>query len=259
MPSLALTGTHDNGFNMAAVFTGTYAAAPTGTLKVSLATVVGTASTPGTEVSGGSYARQAASWGVLHETLSNTAGETFTNMPAVTVVGVDSWDSAATPLRYLFGSLSPSLTTNAGDTLSFASSAVVDTWAGTCVARDGLHDAGDLTLQWLAGNSGSFAIGATPMKVALCTAVGSDSAAGTEVSGGSYARQGSTVSQSANAVNFSATSFTNMPAVTVTSLEEWDSASTPNRYLFGNLTASKTTNAGDTFSLAASAFNATFT
>ena len=94
------------------------------------------------------------------------------------------------------------------------------------------------------------------IKVALNSAVGSASAAGTEISGGSYARQALIMAAaSAESITSSAAlTYTNMPAVTVTSIDEWDSAGTPIRRWWGNLSASKTTNAGDTFSIAASSY-----
>ncbi|HHB12213.1 MAG TPA: hypothetical protein ENK62_03325 [Chromatiales bacterium] len=76
---------------------------------------------------------------------------------------------------------------------------------------------------------------------------------GNEVSGGSYARQSASFgSASAGTASNSATlSFTDMPAATITHVGLWD-ASTAGNFLWGGaLTASKTTNAGDTFQIAA--------
>lgn len=93
----------------------------------------------------------------------------------------------------------------------------------------------------------------TPIRVALVTANGTDSAAGTEVTGGSYARQNVTFANAAAGAtdNTTAVTFTGMPAVTVVGIELWDSAGTPVRLAYGPLTGGgKTTNAGDTFSIA---------
>lgn len=91
----------------------------------------------------------------------------------------------------------------------------------------------------------------TPLKCRLMSTNGSVSAAGTEVTGGSYASQtatfASTAGQSAAATG--TLTYTTMPATTVVGLELWDSAGTPVRKHLGPLTSSKTTNAGDTFSL----------
>lgn len=98
-----------------------------------------------------------------------------------------------------------------------------------------------------------------PIKVALNSAVGSATSAGTEISGGSYARQPLYMAAAASEANTSNTAltYTNMPAVTVTSIDEFDSAGTPVRRWWGNLSASKTTNAGDTFSIASSSYSKT--
>jgi hypothetical protein len=87
----------------------------------------------------------------------------------------------------------------------------------------------------------------TPLKVALVTANGSDTAAGTEVTGGSYARQSlSVAAASAGATSNSADLvFTGMPAATVVGVEVWDSAGTPVRLWYGALAVSRTVAAGD--------------
>lgn len=86
--------------------------------KCALVTVIGTDSAAGTEVTGGSYARQnisfaAASGGAI----ANSADLNFTSMPATTVVGVDIWDSTGTPVRIAWGTLAANKTVGAGDTL----------------------------------------------------------------------------------------------------------------------------------------------
>jgi hypothetical protein len=99
----------------------------------------------------------------------------------------------------------------------------------------------------------------TPVKVALATATGTATAAGTEVAGGSYARQTITFAAGSGGSITSnvALTYTNMPACTVTGVDEWDSAGTPVRRWFGALSASKTVNAGDTFSIAAGSYTKT--
>lgn len=99
----------------------------------------------------------------------------------------------------------------------------------------------------------------TPIKVALATATGTASAAGTEVTGGSYARQTITFAAAAGGSITSnvVLTYTNMPACTVTGVDEWDSAGTPVRRWFGALSASKTVNAGDTFSIASGSYTKT--
>lgn len=47
-----------------------------------------------------------------------------TNMPAATILGVEIWDTAGTPVRSLWGALTANKTTAAGDTLSFPASSI---------------------------------------------------------------------------------------------------------------------------------------
>jgi hypothetical protein len=98
----------------------------------------------------------------------------------------------------------------------------------------------------------------TPMMLGCFTTTGTASAAGTEVVGGSYARQNLTTALPANSTNGTITTtgainFTNMPAATTTSVEVYDSNGSPRRAWFGALTASKTTALGDTLSFAVGA------
>lgn len=92
----------------------------------------------------------------------------------------------------------------------------------------------------------------TSLKVALVTANGTDSAAGTEVTGGSYARQNVTFSAASGGAtsNTGAVTYTNMPACTVVGVEVWDNAGSPVRLWHGALTANKVVNAADTFTIA---------
>jgi len=94
-----------------------------------------------------------------------------------------------------------------------------------------------------------------PLRCRLMTAAGSDSAAGTEVTGGSYSAQTIVFSAaSAGATsNSGALSYTSMPACTVVGVEIWDSTGTPKRLWYLPLSSSKTLQAGDTFSLAVGA------
>jgi hypothetical protein len=113
----------------------------------------------------------------------------------------------------------------------------------------------------LNASSGQAAYTATvaPVKVALTTATGTATVAGTEVVGGSYARQTITFAAAAAGAIASniALTYTSMPACTVTGVDEYDSAGTPVRRWFGALSASKTVNAGDTFSIASGSYTKT--
>lgn len=98
----------------------------------------------------------------------------------------------------------------------------------------------------------------TPIKLGVYSSASSDTAAGTEDTGGSYARQTMTFT-TATAANPSvlatsnAQTYTNMPAVTSTDVNVWDNAGTPIREAWGPMTASKTTASGDTLAFAIAA------
>src|SRR5882724_1823434 len=98
--------------------------APTGNITLALTTTTGTASAAGTEVTGGSYARQTLTGNfgtATNGSVSTNAAINFTNMPAATTTAAEVFDSAGTPKRKWFGALAASKTTGAGDTLSFPS------------------------------------------------------------------------------------------------------------------------------------------
>ena len=109
----------------------------------------------------------------------------------------------------------------------------------------------------------TFTAPTTPMKLALSTAATSSTSAGTEVTGGSYARQTFTPRAASNSGSLGGTtnngiiSFTNMPAATVSDGNIYDSNATPRRCWYGALSVSRTTSAGDTLSFADSAVSVT--
>lgn len=99
--------------------------APTTPLKVALVTANGDDATAGTEVTGGSYARQSLTVGAASAgATSNSADLVFTGMPAATVVGVEVWDSAGTPVRLWYGALTASRTVAAGDEVRLVAGAL---------------------------------------------------------------------------------------------------------------------------------------
>lgn len=110
--------------------------APTTPIRLRLMTAIGSASSNGTEVtnSGGStYASQDATAatpaGATNGVLANNSAITFTNMPAATITAVELWDSAGSPRRTTWGSLTTSKTTALGDSLTIAASSLSDTLA----------------------------------------------------------------------------------------------------------------------------------
>lgn len=104
---------------------GTAAYTVTGPIKLALVTANGNDATPGTEVTGGSYARQTITFGsAASGSITNSASISFAGMPAATVVGIEIYDSAGTPKRLAYGALTTSRVVTAGDTVQFASSAI---------------------------------------------------------------------------------------------------------------------------------------
>lgn len=104
---------------------------------------------------------------------------------------------------------------------------------------------------------GSFTAPTTPIVCRLMTANGTNTANGTELatSGGYVSGTGAPTVTFAAASGGSvasnvAVTVTNMPATTINGVELWDSAGTPGRKWWGPLTSAKTTNSGDTFTIA---------
>jgi hypothetical protein len=104
------------------------------------------------------------------------------------------------------------------------------------------------------------------MTLALYSVVGDATAGGTgtEVTGGSYARKtitfGAAVTTTGVAASSNAQTYTNMPAITTTSVALLDSNGTPRRAWWGTLTGgSKVTALGDTLSFAIGAVTVTLT
>ncbi|MER5843714.1 hypothetical protein ABT099_26165 [Streptomyces prasinus] len=114
------------------------------------------------------------------------------------------------------------------------------------------NTAENLTLDWVLG-VGTPTRPTMPLKVALVTANGTDTAAGTEVAGGSYARQNLSVAAAVNGAtsNSADLAWTGLPAATVVGVEIWDSSGAPVRLWYGPLTASRTVAAGDELKLTA--------
>src|SRR4051812_33642645 len=122
---------------------------------------------------------------------------------------------------------------------------------------DNLPDAiENLVLEWLFSTRTATRPTATTLKLRLMTANGSDSAAGTELgTSGGYTAGGATVvfGTAASGGSIATTAdvtWTNMPATTIVGVEIWDTAGTPVRLAYGALSANKTTNSGDTFTIA---------
>lgn len=92
----------------------------------------------------------------------------------------------------------------------------------------------------------------TTIYVALYSVAPTDSGGGTQLTGGSYARQLATFSASSSGAtsNSSNIDFTGMPAATTVAIGIFDAITSGNLLLWGTLTTNKTTDAGDTLRIA---------
>lgn len=91
------------------------------TAYVALYTVAPTDSSSGTEVTGGSYARQAVSFASSSGgATANTANIDFTGMPSCTVVAIAVTDALSGGNILVYGSLAANKSLDAGDTLRVA-------------------------------------------------------------------------------------------------------------------------------------------
>lgn len=126
----ALDQAHANNIIDASLGTAAFVAT-VGPMHVRQMTANGTSTTNGTELatSGGYTAGTGAPTVTFSSAAagsgSSNASVSITNMPAATINGVEFWDSAATPKRKWWGGLSTPKTTNAGDTLTYASGSLV--------------------------------------------------------------------------------------------------------------------------------------
>lgn len=88
---------------------------------IGLFTVAPTDAGGGTEVTGGSYARQEATFSAASAgTTSNDTNVDFTGMPSATTVAIGIFDALTSGNMLLYGTLTTNKTTDAGDTLRIA-------------------------------------------------------------------------------------------------------------------------------------------
>ena len=108
-------------------------------------------------------------------------------------------------------------------------------------------------------STADYAGATTGSQLRLATSAGTDTAAGTLVTGGSYAHQSMAMATAASrsCSNTGTISFTGMPAASVTNVEIYNSGGTV-RKAYGALTTPRTTASGDTLSFAAGSVVASF-
>lgn len=88
--------------------------------------------------------------------------------------------------------------------------------------------------------------------VGLFTVAPDDTGGGTEVTGGSYARQATAFTAAASGAtsNSANVDFTGMPAATTVAIAVFDASTSGNMLVYGTLTTNKQTDAGDTLRIA---------
>lgn len=102
-------------------FLGTTTYTKPATVYVALYTVAPSDAGGGTEVAGGSYSRQVATFSSASSgTTSNSSNIDFTNMPACTVTAIGIHDNATTGNLLVWGTLTANKSLDAGDTLRIA-------------------------------------------------------------------------------------------------------------------------------------------
>lgn len=102
-------------------FLGTTTYTKPSAVYVALFTVTPGEAAGGTEVTGGSYARQAATFGAASSgATTNDTNIDFAGMPAATTVAIGIFDASTSGNMLLYGALTTNKTTDAGDTLRIA-------------------------------------------------------------------------------------------------------------------------------------------
>jgi len=102
-------------------FLGTTTYTKPSAVYVALFTVTPGEAAGGTEVTGGSYARQAATFGAASSgSTTNSTNIDFAGMPAATTVAIGIFDASTSGNMLLYGALTTNKTTDAGDTLRIA-------------------------------------------------------------------------------------------------------------------------------------------
>ena len=102
-------------------FLGTTSYTMPAAVYIGLFTVAPTDAGGGTEVTGGSYARQVATFSAASSgATSNDINIDFTGMPAATTVAIGIFDASTSGNMLLYGTLTTNKTTDAGDTLRIA-------------------------------------------------------------------------------------------------------------------------------------------
>lgn len=207
---------------------------PPSTVYLALFTSATTDAGGGTEAAGGSYARKAITFAAPSAgATTSTAPVTFPNMPAGTYTHAAICDASSGGHFLWHGPLTSPKTALAGQQLEvaagdidvgFTSSSALTTYMRHAVLNSLLRDTPYTP---------------TTLYLALFTTATTVAGAGTEVTGGSYARQAATLTLAAGGVttNTGVLDHTGMPTATVVDAALMDAASGGNMLVWGGLTA----------------------
>jgi hypothetical protein len=120
----ALTTTADNKLLDHVLLTTSYT--PSTPLKLALMTTNGSAGSAGTEATGGSYSRQTIAFSAASSGSAGNSGTvTFSSMPGSTIVGLEIYDSAGSPVRLFWGALTVSKVLASGDSIAFPAGSII--------------------------------------------------------------------------------------------------------------------------------------
>ncbi len=228
------------------------------TVYVALNTSASSPTTPGTECTDANYTRQSVTFGAPTATFAHSSSSpSFFGAGAATgatIVEVALYDAASGGNELLYTAVSPSVVVAAGDTANIASGNLTyaENGAEAQTLAQGLINAIVRNIAF---------VNPTAVYGALNTTTSPGSTPGTEVSDTTYARKALTFSAAASgsAATSGVTSYFGSGAAsgphTIVEFAIYNALSGGSELFYGNLTSSKTVNAGDTLFFAAGALS----
>lgn len=228
---------------------------PTAAVYLRLYSTATTDAGGGTEAAGGSYGPQAVTFGAPTAGASaNTNLLTYSNMPAGTWTHCSITDAIASPNWLFHGALDSPKTTTAGQELEIAAGAVDVSFTAGSAFTDYLR--GIVIDRFLRNQAFT---PPTALYLAGYTDATDRTGGGTEVTGGSYARQECALDAASGGVtaNTDEENVNDMPAATVTDLAIHDHVSAGNMLCWGTADSSAVVGGGDTMRVLAGALQIT--
>lgn len=216
-----------------------------------LSTTTTSYSSAGTEVTGGSYARRQITWAAATSPVALQAQKLaatsvgFPGMPATTVVGYNIWTASTAGNRFYWANFVTPISVSAGQALIVNASSIATQLRVQATVDNNTATVSDKFLRDILDNSFSTtALYGGSARLGLVTSVGTNTTPGTEVSGGSYARQAitATFNYYSNYIRIAnSVTFTNLPAATIVGLQGYNFNGD---YLFFSPISPRTVSAG---------------